>query len=229
MDEKVAKALSFVRTSVKKYDRIAAVCSFGKDSMCMLHIVRQVVPDIKVLWIKTPFLPKELVEFAREVIDNWHLNCEVVTSEKASDKQFIEDVIIKPKLWKTNPELCCRIFKVEPIMRKIQELQLNAWFSGLRRTESEKRRMYTYEWRQGQFVKLHPILEFTEADVWRYIATHNVPVCSLYAEGYRSLGCKPCNFPNVWDSERGGRWKDTVMEGGDCGIHCTPPFRVTKR
>ena len=222
MDEKVANALKFVREQVAKYDRIAAVCSFGKDSMVMLHIVRQIEPDILVLWIKPPFLFKETIEFAHQVIKEWDLNVKVLESEFVKDKEWMQEVVYKPKLWKTNPELCCQIFKVQPVMKAVRELDLQAWFSGLRKTESEKRGMYKRVWRQGPFFKLHPIIDFTEADVWRYTAVHKLPVNPLYGLGYRSLGCEPCSFPNVWDSERGGRWKDTMMEGGDCGIHCTP-------
>jgi len=229
MDEKVEDALSFIEEQLQKYDRIALVSSFGKDSMVVKHLVLQKNPNILILWIKPPFLPKETIEFAEKVKQEWNLNLKIVESEKVKDKNFMENVVLKPKLWKTNPELCCQIFKVEPIIRAVQELNLQAWFSGMRKTESEKRSMYTRVWRQGKFVKLHPILDFTEADVWRYIAVHKLPVHPWYGLGYRSLGCEPCSFPNVWASERGGRWKDTMMEGGDCGIHCTPPYLVREK
>jgi phosphoadenosine phosphosulfate reductase len=222
MDEKVADSLRFIREKVKEYERIATVCSFGKDSMVMQHLVNQVKPDILVLWIKPPFLPKETVKFAYRVIDEWNLNVKILTSDFEKDREYMENVVYKPKLWKTNPELCCQIFKVQPVMKAVHELDLQAWFSGLRRTESEKRSMYRRVWKQGPFVKLHPILDFTEADIWRYTAVHRLPVHPWYGLGYRSLGCESCSFPNVWSSERGGRWKDTMMEGGDCGIHCTP-------
>jgi len=106
----------------------------------------------------------------------------------------------------------------------VQETGIKAWFSGMRNTESEKRGMYTRIWKQGDnaIIKLHPIIDFTEADVWRYTAVHKLPVHLWYGDGYRSLGCEPCSFPNTWESERGGRWKNTMMEGGDCGVHCTP-------
>jgi len=123
---------------------------------------------------------------------------------------------------------CCQLFKVEPIMKAVNELGLKAWFSGMRKTESEKRSIYTRIWKQGNFTKLHPILNFTEADVWRITAANHLPVHPWYAKGYRSLGCEPCSFPNVWNSERGGRWFNTLMEGGDCGIHCTPPAAYSK-
>jgi len=220
MDEKVEKALDFIRENINKYERIATVNSFGKDSIVLQHLVNQVDPNLLVLWIKPPFLPKETVKFAKKVIEMWNLNVQVVTSRFEKDQEWMSNVVYKPKLWKTNPELCCQIFKVQPIMQAVQELDLQAWFSGMRKTESEKRGMYTPVWKQGPFTKLHPILEFTEADVWRYLATRNLPVHPWYGEGYRSLGCDPCSAPNTWYAERGGRWKDTMMEGGDCGIHC---------
>jgi len=136
----------------------------------------------------------------------------------------MENIVYKPNIPKSNPELCCQVFKDEPLFKKVRKMELKAWFSGLRGTESEKRGMFTSEWKQGEFVKLHPILEWTEADIWRYTAVHRLPIHPWYGLGYRSLGCEPCSFPNVWTAERGGRFKDTAMEGLSCGIHCIPPF-----
>jgi len=223
-DEKVEFALNFIEEQIDNYDKIALVSSFGKDSMVITHLVIQVVPDIPVLWIRTPFLPPITYRFAVEVSDLWNLNLVSLISPFEDDETYMADLVYKPKLWQTNPELCCQIFKVHPVMTWIQENQYDAWFSGMRKTESEKRGMYTYVWRQGPFTKLHPILDFTEADIWRYIAVHKLPVHPYYAQGYRSIGCDLCSNPNVWDSERGGRWMDTMMEGGDCGIHCTPMY-----
>lgn len=222
MDEKGEDALNFIKEKVEEYERIALINSFGKDSMVVMHLVRKVRPEIPVLWIRSPFLPKETIELAEKVTKMWNLNLKVVESEFVHNKEFMENIVLKPDLPKTNPEACCQYFKVAPLMKAVRDLDLEAWFSGLRRTESEKRGKYTRVWRQGPFVKLHPILEWTEADVWRYTAVHKLPVHPWYGLGYRSLGCEPCSFPNVWTAERGGRWKDTMMEGGGCGIHETP-------
>jgi len=222
MDEKVKAALDFTKDCVEKYDNLAALSSFGKDSICMLDIVLEIIPDIPVIWNKPPFLPEETIDLAYELAHSWDLDLRVAESEYIKDPQWMEDIVLKPKLWETNPELCCQIFKVEPMMKMVHEMNLDAWFSGLRATESEKRSKYTAVWKQGPFAKLHPILDFTEADVWRYIAVHHLPVHSWYGEGYRSLGCYHCSAANIWTAERGGRWLKTLMEGGGCGIHETP-------
>ncbi len=220
VDAKVKFALKFIEDQAKKYDKIATVNSFGKDSIVMQHLVMKVIPDVLTLWIKPPFLPQSTIEYAEWFIDKYNINVKVLTSDH--DEAWIESVVIKPEMWLKNPELCCQVFKVKPAIEGVKDFNLDAWISGMRKTESEKRGMYTYEWPQGSFMKLHPILDFTEADIWRYIACYELKPHPWYAKGYRSLGCEPCSFPNTGDTERGGRWKNTLMEGGDCGIHCTP-------
>jgi len=224
MDEKIQNALNFIQTNTNKHKRIATINSFGKDSIVTQWLVNQVKPDLPVLWVIPPFLPKETITFAEQIIKDWNLNIIRIKSDKLQDQQFMENIFYKPKLWKTQPETCCVLMKDEPMFRMVREMKLQAWFSGLRATESEKRSMFTGEWKQGEFVKLHPILDWTEADVWRITAAFKLPVHPWYGEGYRSLGCSHCSFPNVWYAERGGRWKDTLMESLGCGLHCLPPY-----
>jgi len=224
MDEKIENALNFIQTNTNKYKRIATINNFGKDSIVTQWLVNQVKPDLPVLWVIPPFLPKETITFAEQVIKDWNLNIiRVRNDEMLQDKQFMENVIYKPKIWMNNPENCCVYFKDKPMFEKVCEMKLQAWFSGLRATESEKRSKFTREWKQENFVKLHPILDWTEADVWRITAAFKLPVHPWYGLGYRSLGCANCSFPNVWYAERGGRWKNTLLESLGCGLHCLPP------
>lgn len=70
-------------------------------------------------------------------------------------------------------------------------------------------------------VKINPILNFSELDIWRYLSPNSIPVNPKYAQGYRSLGCAYCSFPEADENEveRAGRWKGTVKVCGECGIH----------
>jgi len=217
LDEKVKTALKFIKEQLKNYKNIAVPNSFGKDSMVVQHLVNQVAPNLPVIWLKPPFLPKETVEFAEKVIKDWKLNIIVAKSKREDNKQFMEDVVEMPMLWKSNPEACCSIFKVKPMKEEIAKHNFDAWFSGLRKTESDTRKNYDYIWKQGDFTRLHPILTFTEADIWRYTAVNKLPVNPLYKDGYRSLGCLKCSEPNHFElDERGGRWAGTEMAGGEC-------------
>ena len=59
---------------------------------------------------------------------------------------------------------------------------------------------YKTDWAPGTHVRVHPLLDWTELDVWEYIGRENIPVVPLYFDQgdgtrYRSLGCAPCTTP----------------------------------
>ena len=73
---------------------------------------------------------------------------------------------------------------------------------------------------KGGLIKINPILQFTELDIWRYLAMNSIKVNPLYKKGYRSLGCEPCSIiVSDNEPERAGRWQGTSKCGGECGIH----------
>lgn len=226
MDEKVKQALDFIREYAKKYKKVAILSSWGKDSLVALHLVIQVLPDIPVVFIDTTFKPKPTYDLMEWLIKNWKLNVKIYKSKFLENKEFMETIVLGPKLWKTNPDECCQIFKVEPTQKAVKDLGLEAWFSGLRATESEKRKIFTKVHRQDNFVRLHPIHDWTEADIWRYMACYNIPVHPYYKEGYRSIGCDQCSNAGG-KHERDGRWKGTSKQGCGCGLHDT--CMITKK
>ena len=123
------------------------------------------------------------------------------------------------KIYHVDPDLCCNLLKVEPTREAVKDL--DAWITGLRNTEGRTRKDYQEVERRGDIMKINPILRWTEADVWRYMAIHNIPVHPWYVRGYRSLGCEPCTAMGG-EEERDGRWMGTPKQGGECGIHTVP-------
>jgi len=207
LDPKEIKSLEWIKKAVDRFKpRIAVACSFGKDSIVTLHLARKIWRDIPIFAILTPFKPPETFQFKDRLIKEWGIDIKVYMSDEKVD----------PYLYKTDPDECCRILKVEPTKRAVQNL--DCWITGLRNTEGRTRVDYK-EWEdKGGLVKLNPILTWTEADIWRYTATHGLPVHPWYALGYRSLGCAPCSSIGGV-SERDGRWIGTSKCGGECGIH----------
>ena len=206
--DKIEKANRYIRMGLKDYRRVGLASSWGKDSMVLLDLARRINPDILVFTIETPFKPKETLRFRDQVIRDWQLNCKIYKSDA-------EPI---PNLWKTNPIDCCVIFKVQPTKEAVKNL--DCWFSGLRNTEGETRREFTYIQKADDLIKVNPILEWTETDIWKYSALYNVPQNPLYKLGYRSLGCKPCSaIIDDSEPERAGRWIGTVKAGKECGIH----------
>ncbi len=206
MDENWEHSKDVIRECLNRYEKVAVACSFGKDSMVVVHLAIKIKPDIPIFTIMTPYKPKETFEYKDKMIKLWNLN---ITEFRAKKE-------IPEGLWKTLPDECCKILKVEPTKEAVKDL--DAWITGLRATEGRTRTEYQ-EWElKGGLMKVNPILYWTEADTWRYLAVNQIPVHPWYAEGYRSIGCAPCSAPGGVN-ERDGRWKGTSKCGGECGIH----------
>jgi phosphoadenosine phosphosulfate reductase len=119
-------------------------------------------------------------------------------------------------IYETDPDECCRLLKVDPTAVAVRNL--DAWITGLRNTEGRTRVDYQEVENKGGLIKINPILTFTEAEIWRYMATRSIEPHPWYKKDYRSIGCAPCSNPGG-HLERDGRWKDTSKCGGECGIH----------
>ena len=192
--------------------KIAVACSFGKDSMVVLHLALQVDPRFPTFSVMTPFKFKETLKYKDYMTNLWKLNTRTYMDSFVGE-QF--------DLYYTNPDACCQRYKVEPTKKAIREMGLTAWITGLRRTEGRTRTNYEFVEVRDGLTKVNPILDFTETDVWRYLAINQIPMNPLYAQGYRSLGCEPCSKKEEDESEteRAGRWSGTNKCGGECGIH----------
>jgi len=206
---KIERSKQIISDAVMEYgDKVEVACSFGKDSMVVVHLALQIKPDIRIFSVMTPFKPKETFEYKDKMIQHYNLNLVEYTSKERVD----------PDLPKNDPDECCRILKVEPTKEAVKDLQ--AWICGLRNTEGRTRKDYKEIEEKGGLIKINPILNWTELDIWRYMAINNIPVHPFYAKGYRSLGCEPCTTLISDDAlEREGRWIGTSKCGGECGIH----------
>lgn len=207
--DKVQKAKDLIKEATEKYERVAVACSFGKDSMVVLHLALQVKSDIQVFSVMTPFKPDITQGYRIKITQEWNLNTQ----------NFIQ--ALNYEHMPQDPDDCCNYYKVTPTKIAIAHFNLDAWITGLRRTEGRTRTDYDYIETRSGLVKVNPILDFTELDVWRYLAINEIPVNPLYKEGYRSLGCEPCSSKeeDEAETEREGRWAGTSKCGGECGIH----------
>jgi phosphoadenosine phosphosulfate reductase len=211
--EKVDRALDLIADARREFgDGLVVANSLGKDSCAVWHLAKRVDPGIRGFIVTTRFKPAETVRFMSEVVDR-HPETLV----------FKSDVEIADELYRTDPDLCCDLLKVQPVRRAIEEMGVTCWVTGLRSTEGRTRTDYLErEERDEGLLKLNPILPWHEREVWQYLAVNGVPVNPLYAEGYRSLGCAPCTRITTGLSERDGRWVGTSKCGGECGIHTRP-------
>mgnify|MGYP006285617391 CR=1 FL=1 len=119
-----------------------------------------------------------------------------------------------------NRKLCCHIRKVEPLQRATEGY--NIWIAGLRRGQSITRlQLQPVEWDEAnKLIKVHPLYDWSESDVWEYIRKHNVPYNELHDKGFPSIGCQPCTRAiKPGEDLRDGRWWWEEPEKRECGLH----------
>lgn len=213
-ESRLQETKEIISWAVNKFERIALACSFGKDSITVLSLAREVKPDITVFWIKTGYAFKEIVDFKDRLVEEWDLNLVEVTP-RVSKEEF--EQAHGKEAYKDDPKTCCECLKVEPTRQFLNGQ--DAWITGLRRDETEHREnLEMVEKFEGMPMKINPIVMWTADDVWHYIKTYDIPYNQLYDKGFVSLGCEPCTRACSWGRfERAGRWPD--REEKECGMH----------
>ena len=161
--------------------------SFGAQSAVMLHLVNTVVPNIPVVLIDTGYLFPETYRFIDELTEKLRLNLKVYRSDSSPAWQETRF----GKLWDQGVdgiEQYNRINKREPLDRALRELDAETWFSGLRRVQATSRaHIESIEFKRGRY-KVHPVLDWTDRDVGRYLKQHQLPYHPLWDKGYPSIG-----------------------------------------
>ena len=190
--------------------------SFGAQAAVMLHLVNQVIPKLPVVLIDTGYLFPETYRFIDELSEKLQLNLK--TYRPAASAAWQESRY--GKLWDRGLEgieQYNRMNKKEPMDRALKELDASTWFSGLRRTQAKTRALIMpVELKRGRF-KVHPLFDWTDRDVGRYLKENDLPYHPLWEKGYLSIG--------DWHTTRSLSEVDSVEElrffglKRECGLH----------
>jgi phosphoadenosine phosphosulfate reductase len=213
-----------LRWTVERFGSRAALCtSFQADGMAILDMAWRIDPKIRVFTIDTGRFPQETYELLDQVREKYHLELEVYFPEATQVESitrrhgvnlFYRDTTLRL--------LCCHVRKVLPLRRILTTL--DAWVTGLRRDHSTTRatvRKIEADEEHGGLVKVNPLADWSEQQVWNYIRTYNVPYHPFYDRGYTSIGCAPCTRPTTpGEDPRAGRWWWETGAPKECGMHC---------
>jgi phosphoadenosine phosphosulfate reductase len=161
--------------------------SFGAQSAVLLHLVTRIQPDMPVILIDTGYLFPETYRFADELSERLNLNLKVYRPEISA--AWLETRY--GKLWEKGLEginAYNEKVKVAPMRRALDELDAGVWFSGLRRTQSQSRANVPFVEASGARIKVHPLADWHDRDVFNYLQRHDLPYHPLWSEGYVSIG-----------------------------------------
>lgn len=166
--------------------------SFGKDSIVIMELAKRAGVGVEWHYSLTTVDPPELIRFGKQNFPFVHID----RPSKTMWRLIVENGI--PPL--RQQRYCCRILKERGGEgRKV--------LTGIRWAESNrraKRKSVEACFRDDRKFYINPIIEWSDADVWEFIRSNNLPYCSLYDEGWKRLGCVCC--PNANQKQQAERW-----------------------
>ena len=205
-------------------DRVAISTAFQTDGAVLLDMAYEIDPAIRIFSIDTGRLPAESHALAEAMRDRYPgLRLELLSPPALPVNDMVTargpNLIYKSV---ENRLLCCHVRKVLPLQAYLANV--DGWITGLRRdqwaTRAELRKV-EIDHDHGAIVKLNPLAEWTEDEVWEYVRERELPYNALYDQGYTSIGCAPCTRPTqAGEDVRAGRWWWETNAPKECGMHC---------
>jgi phosphoadenosine phosphosulfate reductase len=195
---------------------VCLTCSFQAEDMIVLHMLREHLPQVPVVFLETGYHFSDTYEFRDRLTKEWELNLINATAKQSVQQQEAQFGI----LYRDNPAKCCQLRKVEPLMSSLEPYEI--WFTGLRREQSPTRKnlkkVEHHLLPSGKtLLKVSPLADWAWAQVWEYTGKHRLSYLPQYDRGYSSIGCEPCTaIPDDPSNPRSGRWSGKKLE---CGIH----------
>jgi phosphoadenosine phosphosulfate reductase len=192
------------------HPRLYVACSFQKEASVVMDMLLRIEPEARFFTLDTGLLFPETYETWRKVEERYGVTVDVYQGMSLSRQAHLHG----DELWAREPDACCGIRKVEPLKEALSSV--DAWISGLRRDQSPTRAgTPKLHWDEKHALwKGNPLADWSEKDVWRYIAKHDLPYNELHDRGYSSVGCTHCTLPGAG---RAGRWAGT--DKIECGLH----------
>ena len=210
LEQKEFLSKIIIEKAFKEHDRekCAVACSFGKDSMLVLYLVRLVYPDVKVVFCNTGVEYPETIAFKKRMVAEWNLNF----IEARSDGETFWTIAKKDGLpgirldGKVRVPRCCRELKDKPGMKAYRDNGVELCFTGITFAESRNRFMLSKRCGDYYFAKTdgiwkcHPIMSWTEAEVYAYHDLKRIPLNPIYDKYGRTcrVGCMPCTSYRSW-------------------------------
>lgn len=190
------------------------VASNMQDAV-LIDLAAKVRPGVDVLFLDTGYHFAETIGTRDAVEALYDITVVNVTPEQTVAEQ---DRLLGEDLFARNPNECCRLRKVTPLTKALQDYP--AWVTGIRRVEAPTRAnapLIAFD-EAFKLVKINPLAAWTDDDVQAYIEANGVLVNPLVDEGYPSIGCAPCTAKPVEGADpRSGRWLGTGKV--ECGLH----------
>jgi len=210
-----------IRWALRRFSgwRIVATTGFGMEGCALIDMLATAYSSMDVLYLDTHFLFEETHELKERLRRRYpRLHFINVGTSYTPEQQEADH---GPELWKRDPDLCCRLRKVEPMAEALRGVDV--WLTAIRRDQSPTRANTPFvQWDQrNELVKVSPLAYWSRGQVWAYVKQNDVPYNPLHEEGYPTIGCTHCTSPvqgaTAETYSRAGRWQG--LGKTECGLH----------
>lgn len=203
-----AESIHIIREVAAEFDRPVMLYSLGKDSSVMLRLAQKAFYPGKIafplLHVDTGMKFQEMYEFRSNIARETGVDLVVYRNEEAIEKG------VNP--FELGTQKCCALLKTKALLDALREGNYDAAFGGARRDEEKSRakeRVYSFRdefgqwdpknqrpelWRlyngdhnRGESIRVFPLSNWTELDIWHYIYVENIPIVPLYFAAYREV------------------------------------------
>jgi phosphoadenosine phosphosulfate reductase len=218
-----ADAVEILGWSLEHFgESVALASSLGAEDMVITDMLLKIDPKSRIFTLDTGRLPEETYRVIDRVREKYGVNLEVYFPENDRVEEMVRSHGIN--LFYDSVEyrkLCCFVRKMEPLKRALSGL--DSWICGLRRDQSITRAdlaVFELDESNGGILKVNPLIDWSEEDVWKYIRKNDVPYNELHDKNYPSIGCEPCTRAiKTGEDIRAGRWWWESPEQKECGLH----------
>lgn len=218
------EALPLLRVMIREEfpGKIALISSFGADAAVLLAMVAEIDPKTPILFLETGKHFPETLDYTKQLTAQLRLEH---VHWLTPDPALVARTDSAGELWKTQPNRCCWMRKVEPLNRAVEQLGLHALITGRKRYQTlERAEMQTIELDDKGIFRINPLAFWDKEKQKQAMSAYGLPEHPLVTKGYRSIGCAPCTAPiGEGQDERVGRWAHTIgfedEKKTECGIH----------
>jgi len=195
--------------------------SLSIEDQVITHMLFSINSKVKIFTLDTGRLPNETYSLIEKTREQYNIKIHIYFPNYRSVEKMVRARGIN--LFYNSIEdrkRCCYVRKIEPLKRALKNIEV--WITGLRREQSITRQnieLIEYD-SNYKLIKVNPLYNWTEAQVWDYIKKNNIPYNSLYDKNYLSIGCAPCTRAvQPGEDIRAGRWWWENPNTKECGLH----------
>lgn len=201
--------------------KITFATSLGAEDQVITYMLSRIDKTANIITLDTGRVFPETYDLLHRTINRYGVNIKSYYPDTAQVEDMVNTKGINLFYESIeNRKLCCHVRKIVPLRRALSGM--DAWITGLRREQSVTRTdLKIVEWDAANgLMKINPLLEWSEGQVWDFIKQHDIPYNKLHDQGFPSIGCQPCTRAiEKGEDLRAGRWWWEMPESKECGLH----------